>query len=100
MHAMISKIKDLSAINRHRGGQTRIFSAISLIVLAAGLLGIGCNDAPIVWRAEVASPDGRWIAVALTRQGGGFGTAYINTTVSLKSIHLSNAPQTVFGVLL
>jgi hypothetical protein len=94
---MISKIEGISAINRHRGGQTLILSAISLIVLTVALLGIGCDDAPIVWRAEVPSPDGSWIAVALTQQGGGFGTAYINTTVSLKSTHLSNAPQTVLG---
>ena len=56
----------------------------------------GCN-APTVWHAELPSPDGKWIAIAETQQAGGFGTAAIPTTISLKGTKISNAPQLVLG---
>jgi hypothetical protein len=56
----------------------------------------GCAT-PTVWHAELPSPDGKWIAIAETQQNGGFGTASISTTVSLKPTHLSNAPMDVLG---
>ncbi len=77
-------------------GHSRIVTAIWLTVLAGFLLEIGCA-APIVWHAELPSPNGRWVAIAQTVQGGGFGSAFIATTVSLKPTYLSNAPETVLG---
>jgi hypothetical protein len=56
----------------------------------------GCN-APTVWEQEVRSPDGTSIAIARTVQGGGFGTASIDTTVFLKTTRYSNAPMQVLG---
>jgi hypothetical protein len=69
---------------------------ISLIALGACLLEIGCA-APTVWHAEFPSPDGHWIAIAETVQNGGFGTASIDTTVSLKLTHSSNASMMVLA---
>jgi len=58
----------------------------------------GCaGAAPTVWHEELPSPDGKWIAIAETQQGGGFGTAAILTTISLKGTKISNAPQVVLG---
>jgi hypothetical protein len=56
----------------------------------------GCS-APTVWHAELPSTDGAWIAIAETQQGGGFGTAAILTTISLKGTRISNAPKVVLG---
>jgi hypothetical protein len=35
---------------------------------------------------DIRSPDGAWVATARTDQWGGFGSAYIETTVSLKRL--------------
>jgi hypothetical protein len=63
------------------------FKAISLGILAVSLLASGCKvseDALTIWKAEVRSPDGLWIASVRTIQNGGFGSAGINTIVYLK----------------
>jgi hypothetical protein len=46
----------------------------------------GCFRDPVVWRTELRSPDGAWLAMARTEQYGGFGSAYIDTVVSLKKL--------------
>jgi hypothetical protein len=65
-----------------RNGSTRLAVAfVALTLLAA------CNDDdPTVWRKNVPSPDGAWVATARTDQWGGFGSAYIETTVSLRKV--------------
>jgi hypothetical protein len=55
-----------------------------LIVVAVGVLGSGCRDVPTIWKAEIPSPDGAWLASARTEQNGGFGSASIVTGVNLK----------------
>ena len=56
-----------------------------LLVLLC-LLATGCRrrDVPTIWRSEVRSPDGAWIAMAHTEQDGGFGSAWIGTYIDLK----------------
>ena len=48
----------------------------------------GCVDHydPTVWRKDWRSPDGAWTATAVTRQWGGFGSAWVETTVSIRKI--------------
>lgn len=43
----------------------------------------GCTYNPLVWKAELPSPDNSWIAEVRTNQWGGFGSAWVETTVSL-----------------
>jgi len=70
--------------------------AISFTIIGLCLLGVGCS-ASTVWKAEVRSPDGVWIASARTIQNGGFGTASIDTTVYLKSTKDSSPPREVLA---
>ena len=65
---------------------------ISFIILAVCLLGFGCDDSTTVWKAEVLSPDGSWIASARTVSGGGFGTDYLDTSVYLQQTDSSGKP--------
>ena len=53
---------------------------------AASITGFGCvsKENLTVWDAQVPSPDGRWVASADTVQNGGFGSAYIATSVYLQ----------------
>jgi hypothetical protein len=37
-----------------------------------------------VWKKEFRSPDGAWIATARTEQQGGFGSAWVETMVSIR----------------
>jgi hypothetical protein len=53
-----------------------------LLVFLCVLL-IGCPAT--IWRSELKSPDGAWLAVAHTEQDGGFGSAVIYTLVDLES---------------
>jgi hypothetical protein len=59
----------------------------ALCAAASCLLVTGCRDIvhnPTVWRRNIASTDGQWLATARTDQWGGFGTAWVETTVSLR----------------
>lgn len=59
-------------------------------------MAVGCAP-PTVWKAEVRSPDGLWIASAQTIQNGGFASAHIDTMVFLKWTRNSDSPQEVLG---
>jgi hypothetical protein len=65
---------------------TAIHKAILLVILGVCVLGSGCRDNahPTIWKAEVRSPDGLFLAIARTDQNGGFGSASIDTKVFLK----------------
>jgi hypothetical protein len=65
---------------------------ISPIILAVCLLGFGCSNSTTIWKAEVRSPDGSWIASARTVSGGGFGTGYLDTIVYLQQVNSSGTP--------
>ena len=57
----------------------------------AGVTGLvllaGCYGSPTVWKQDVRSPDGAWIATARTEQEGGFGSAWVETTVSIRKVN-------------
>jgi hypothetical protein len=65
----------------------QVGKAISFITIAVYVLLCGCGGPTTTWSAEARSPDGYWLAVARSEQGGGFGTAYDETTVSLKRLN-------------
>jgi hypothetical protein len=90
------KPKVVRATRPNALGCSAIRKAIFGIVLGICLLGVGCA-APTVWKAEVRSPDGSWIAIARTVQSGGYGTASIITSVSLKQANISQPPIEVLA---
>jgi hypothetical protein len=72
---------------------------ISLIIPGICVLLSGCRpslDDLTVWKAEVRSPDGTWIASARTIQNGGFGSGHIDTIVYLTQ---NNASRPLTEVL-
>jgi len=70
------------------------------MILGVCALWSGCRptlDDLTVWKAEVRSPDGLWIASARTIQNGGFGSARIDTVVYLQQANASHPPTEVLG---
>jgi hypothetical protein len=61
----------------------RIGLIATLMVFTAASSLVGCRYDPTVWKEDFRAPDGAWIAKAQTDQWGGFGSAYVATTVSL-----------------
>jgi len=48
-----------------------------------------------VWKTQLTSPDGQWIASARTIQNGGFGSGDISTVVYLNRKDDANSPQEI-----
>ena len=72
------------------------FKLVSLIIPCIFVLVFGCRptlDDLTVWKGELRSPDGSWIASARTIQNGGFGSADIETIVYLNQ-NIASRPQT------
>lgn len=68
------------------------------LILVVCVSMVGCRETPTTtWSEQARSPDGMWLAVARSEQGGSFGGAYDVTTVSLKRI---DGPQPPTQVLL
>ena len=68
------------------------------ILIAALLVLSGCNDSSEIWKAEVRSPDGLWVAKAYMRQYGGPGTAALITEVYLTRTKNSADPIKVLSL--
>ena len=62
----------------------RMMSAIATVAALAVLS--GCQGDPTVWKKDVLAPGGAWVATARTKQWGGFGSAWVETTVSVKKL--------------
>jgi hypothetical protein len=78
----------------------RCSKSILLMILGLCFLWSGCRpslDDLTVWKTEVRSPDGCWIASAVTIQNGGFGSAHIDTVVYLQQPDASQPPAEVLG---
>ena len=58
-----------------------MFATLLSLTVASSL--VGCRYDPTVSKQDFRSPDGAWVAQARTDQWGGFGSAYVATTVSL-----------------
>jgi hypothetical protein len=71
-------------INGSRYGGPAIAMMMLILILGLCIWGSSCDNAATTWATEVASPDGRWLAIANTRQWGGPGMAYVATSVKLK----------------
>jgi hypothetical protein len=71
-------------------------SAVSAVMIGVCLLAAGCAT-PTVWKAETRSPDGHWVAIARTVESGGFGNAWIITSVSLQQNDVSQPPTQVLA---
>lgn len=70
------------------------------MILGVCVLWSGCRpslDDLTVWKTEVRSPDGLWIASARTIQNGGFGSAHIDTLVYLQQANTSQPPTEVLA---
>jgi hypothetical protein len=67
-----------------------------LLILGAAIWS-GCvsKKGLTVWTLEVPSPDGKWVAIADTVQNGGFGSAYIATSVYLRRTRSSREATTM-----
>jgi hypothetical protein len=63
----------------------RMISAATGVAALAMLS--GCHNDPTVWEKDVLAPGGAWVATARTRQWGGFGSAWVETTVSLRKLN-------------
>ena len=78
-----------------------LFKPISLVVIGICVSTFGCRRPTIddltIWKAEVRSPDGLLIASVRTIQNGGFGSAKIDTVVSLKQSFSSQPPVDVLA---
>jgi hypothetical protein len=77
-----------------------ILKLLPLIFSEICVLLSGCRPSPddlTVWKAELGSPDGLWIASARTIQNGGFGSAHIDTTVELTPGNASQPPKEVLA---
>jgi hypothetical protein len=55
------------------------------------------SQVDFVWKTEVRSPDGLWIASARTIQNGGFGSADVHTLVYVSQINVSAPPNEVLS---
>jgi hypothetical protein len=76
------------------------FTLISLMISGICVSVFGCRpnlDDLTVWKAEVRSPDGPWIASARTIQNGGFGSAHIDTVVYLTQNNRLQPPTEVLA---
>jgi hypothetical protein len=80
------------------GFRSALRKSASLAAIAVCIVGLGCQMGDgTIWKAEVPSPDGLWVAIADTIQNGGFGTASIQTSVYLRRTHTSQRPMEVLG---
>src|SRR5260370_37137160 len=60
------------------------FTARMIAVITALAMLSGCQSDPTVWKKDVLPPGGAWVATARTEQEGGFGSAWVETTVRVK----------------
>jgi uncharacterized protein YceK len=81
---------------RLAGGSRSVLVMLVLTLPMCALLS-GCSSVATIWSTEVRSPDGRWLAKALTEQHSGPGSALLQTTVFLKD---TNGPKEPIEVLL
>jgi uncharacterized protein YceK len=89
--------KDEPIIWRVRGSRTALRNRMLVLTVAVCALLSGCSNVATIWSTEVRSPDGRWLAKALTEQHSGPGNAILQTTVFLKP---TQGPKEPIEVLL
>lgn len=75
----------------------RITCSVTLLTALAGLSSSCGSSTDITWRSDVASPDGKWTATAMTEGVSGPGNAYLGTTVFLKRTDTKGRGLEVLG---
>jgi hypothetical protein len=68
-----------------------------LMLLGTWIFGAGCGSSNTIWREDLRSPDGLWVASADAVQNGGFGSASIQTQVHLEKSNGSKPRKEVLG---
>jgi hypothetical protein len=81
-----------STVRHVRGSRSAIRKGMLLLTIAVCALLTSCKNGTTIWSTEVQSPDGRWIARALTKQYSGPGNAGLLTTVYMKRIKGPDEP--------
>jgi hypothetical protein len=81
---------------RGAGGRCTVTAVTCLATFVACLLEAGCG-ARTIWKAEIRSPDGHYVAMARTIQNGGFGNSWIIATVSLQQASIPETRMTVLS---
>ena len=66
---------------------SRVRLSIPLLALLLPLTACRRRYDPTVWKVNVKSPDGAWLATARTDQFGGPGTDWVDTVVTLKKLN-------------
>jgi len=84
-------------IQRVKGSRSALRKRMFVLTVSVCALLSGCSNVATIWSTEVRSPDGRWIARALTEQHSGPGNALLQTTVLLKH---TKGPKEPIEVLL
>jgi len=79
------------------GSRSAFRETMLLLIVSVCVLLYGCSSVSTIWSSEVRSPDGRWVAMALTEQHGGPGNAALQTTVFLRHV---KGPQSPIEILL
>jgi len=69
----------------------------ALMLLVTWIFGAGCGSSNTIWREDLRSPDGLWLASADSVQNGGFGSASIQTQVYLETSNGSKPRKEVLG---
>lgn len=87
----------MDATTTERVGGSRSALVMLMVTLSVCTLLSGCSNVATIWSTEVRSPDGRWLAKALTEQHSGPGNALLQTTVFLKD---TKGPKEPIEVLL
>lgn len=87
--------RDERSNRRVRGSHSALVMLV--LTLSACALLSSCSNVATIWSTEVRSPDGRWLAKALTEHHSGPGNALLQTTVFLKH---SKGPKEPIEVLL
>ena len=88
---------DDPALQRVRDSRSVLCKGMLILAVSVYALLSGCSNVATIWSMEVRSPDGRWIARALTEQHSGPGNALLQTTVLLKH---TKGPKEPIEVLL
>ncbi len=95
--SMIEIASEDAIVNISRQGRLVQVMVNLIVIVGLCIFGLGCNEGSITWSTEAYSPDGVWHATAHTRQWGGPGTAFVETTVYLDQSRVKGPPTLILA---